>query len=311
MLSACAVHERITWEPVPGAGLSGLSACRVGNRVGESPLWDAARQCLWWVDVRAQQVLRLELHHDALTRWTFTETVGSLALLRRGRVAVSLRRSVVLLGLDTGRATPFIELDGEPADNRLNDARVSPSGRWWVVGSMHDSAALRRATGSLYCVGAEGAVRVLIRGLHVANGIAWSPDARWLYYSDSHIGVVWRAPWDEVRGLMGEPVVFCESGERQGRPDGAAVDVAGHYLSAGVSAGCLNRFDPDGRQVDRLLLPCRAPTMPCFGGPALDEVFVTTLVRPEWPATPGQLDGALLRLPSRSKGAAAPVWAVA
>jgi len=62
----------------------------------------------------------------------------------------------------------------------------------------------------------------LRHGLVVANGIAWSPDARTIYFSDSHQGVVWSAPWNESTGEMGEPVCFCESGEAAGRPDVAA-----------------------------------------------------------------------------------------
>lgn len=305
------VHERIAWEPVPHAGLPGLRACRVGNRVGESPTWDAARACLWWVDVRARQVLRLDVDREALSRWTFGETVGCVAILPHNRIAVALQHSIVQVALDTGQTTACVALQDEPPGNRLNDGKVSPSGRWWVVGSMHDNASPRLPTGALYCIGAQTGARVLVRGLHVANGIAWSPDARCLYYSDSHLGVVWRAAWDEVRGQMGEPAVFRILDERQGRPDGAAVDREGHYWSAGVSAGCLNQLDPQGQLVGRLDLPCRAPTMACFGGPDLAELFVTSLVRPEWGTATGPWDGALLRFHSRTRGRAAARWAAA
>jgi len=77
-----------------------------------------------------------------------------------------------------------------------------------------------------------------------------------------------------------------------GRPDGAAVDVEGGYWSAGVSAGRLNRWLPDGT-LDRVVeLPVLAPTMPCFGGPDGRTLYVTRL-RPAGAAETPR-DGVLL-----------------
>jgi sugar lactone lactonase YvrE len=51
----------------------------------------------------------------------------------------------------------------------------------------------------------------------------------------------------------------------------------GCYWSAGISAGVLNRWTPDGKLDRQITLPCVAPTMPCFGGPDMRTVFVTSL----------------------------------
>ena len=110
---------------------------------------------------------------------------------------------------------------------------------------------------------------------------------------------------------MGAPTPFCRADEALGRPDGAAIDTLGNYWSAGVSAGCLNRFAPDGRYLSRLELPCRAPTMPCFGGEDFGTLFVTTLVRPGQTLHPTGLDGALLGLRTGAHGVAARRWALA
>ena len=60
----------------------------------------------------------------------------------------------------------------------------------------------------------------------------------------------------------------------EGRPDGAAVDIAGVYWSAGPSAGCLNRFSPSGALLSKLAFPVPGPTMPCF---AEGDLYVTSL----------------------------------
>ena len=43
------------------------------------------------------------------------------------------------------------------------------------------------------------------------------------------------------------------------------------------SAGVLNRWSPQGRLVRSIPLPCSNPTAPCFGGPDLKTIFITSL----------------------------------
>jgi sugar lactone lactonase YvrE len=299
-------HERVERIELADAGLPGLHAWRVNNRVGESPTWDVAAQRLLWIDVRAPAVLRLDPRTSVVTRWDLPEVVGALGLTRAGCAVLALTRRLAHLDLRSGNLEPWVDVGDEPTGNRLNDGKVSPSGRWFVFGSMDDRAAGKQPTGALYRAGADGSIARLSQGLTIANGIAWSPDAATLYFSDSFAGRVWHAAWNEAEGSMADPVPFCEADESFGRPDGAAVDALGQYWSAGVSAGCLNRFAADGRHLARWALPCRAPTMPCFGGSDLGTLFVTSLVRPALPVHTEGLDGALFALTAGVQGIAAP-----
>lgn len=277
----------------PGTGP--IEVWPVGNRVGESPAWHAGEQALYWIDVRGQQVLRLDPARRQLTRWQLPEVVGAMALWGDGTVRLALQQRIVDLDLRTGLLRTVCSLAPyEPPGNRLNDGKRSPSGRWFVVGAMDDRPD-KRARGALYCVSDSGMVRQLHTGLVVANGIAWSPDACTLYFSDSFRGQVWQADWNEAEGTMGEPRPFAALGEAEGRPDGAQVDGTGRYWSAGVSAGVLNILAPDGTRQGRIALPCRAPTMCAFG--TGNDLWVTSLVRPGW--EPTALDGALFRLQVR------------
>lgn len=299
-----------TLEPVAidQPGFSGLHAWRVKNQVGEAPSWCEISQCLYWIDVRAPAIHRLHPASGRFDTWQLPEVVGAMGLAAPDTVVVALKHSLALIDLQLGRLVPLASVVAEPAHNRLNDGKVSPSGRWFVFGSMDDSANDKQATGALYCADRAGTVHLLHSGLTVANGIAFSPDGCTLYFSDSYAGSVWLAPWDEGTGAMGLPLPFCASNEADGRPDGAAVDENGCYWSAGVSAACLNRFSPHGKLLDRLKLPVRAPTMPCFGGTGLSDLYLTSLVRPGWVLDALALDGALLVWPSAVRGLSAPRW---
>jgi sugar lactone lactonase YvrE len=272
-------------------------------QVGESPVWDHAAGRLWWVDVRAPALHRTDPRDGATETWPLPAPVGSLALCRSGRVLLALKTGVVRFDPRDGAMEPLAAPESDRPHNRLNDGKASPCGRF-VVGGMDDRPA-KHATAALWSIAPDGGVALLRDGLIVSNGLAWSPDGGTLWYSDSRRTGIWTAPWDSATGTIGASRLVAAPDEATGRPDGAAMDVEGGYWSAGVSAGVLNRWLPDGR-LDRVVrLPLRAPTMPCFGGPGLRDLFVTSLRGPG--AEPG--DGAVLRLDVGVAGAPVGVFA--
>lgn len=295
------VVERVE---VRDSAVYGLGAWPVGNRVGEAPCWDRERRVLVWIDVRAPEVLELDPATGCLRRWALPEPVGAAALAVDGRVCLALAHRIAVLDRESGALETHCMAEPDLPHNRLNDGKASPSGAWMVFGSMDDRASDKQATGSLWRVGADGQPERLFTGLTVANGVAFADGGATLIFSDSHRATVWRAPWDEASGTMGEPRQWLQLDEATGRPDGAAVDAHGSYWSAGVSAGCLNGFSPDGMLHTRLALPCGAPTMPAFD--SAGRVWVTSLVRPQW-TQPDRWQGALFDMPAPTLGAAEPL----
>jgi sugar lactone lactonase YvrE len=260
-------------------------------QVGESPVWDERRGHLWWVDIRAPALHRTNPADGQTASWPLPEAVGCLALCRSGRaVLLGLKSGIHRFDPASGALEPFARCEGEPPGNRLNDGKASPEGRF-LVGSMPDGGG-RQSSGALHRLDPDGGCHRLLEGLTVSNGLAWSPDGRTLWHSDSHACRIWTRPYDPATGRVGEPREVARPDEGTGRPDGAAMDAEGGYWSAGVSAGVLNRWLPDGRLDRQVRLPVAAPTMPCFGGEGLRTLFVTSLRRAE----AGPLDGRLLAL---------------
>ncbi|MFT8243660.1 SMP-30/gluconolactonase/LRE family protein [Roseomonas sp. BN140053] len=242
---------------------------------GESPVWDEASGRLWWVDIQRPALHRSVPATGETESWTLPEDVGSLALCRSGAVLVALRSGVYRFEPGSGALDRIAAPEPDRPTNRLNDGKASPEGRF-LVGSMDDRAD-KEAVAGLYAISPGGGCERLVDGLIISNGLAWSPDGRTLWHSDSRMQRIWTSSYDPETGRIGERHEVVVADSAVGRCDGGAVDVEGGYWSAGVGAGVLNRWLPDGTRDRVIELPVKWPTMPCFGGPGLRTLFLTSL----------------------------------
>ena len=245
------------------------------NAVGESPVWSARERALYWVDILAARVQRWIPETGEQRSWQLPAVVGSIGLRQAGGIVAALRTGFHLIDLDSGALEFLCHPEPETPGNRLNDGKVSPDGRFWA-GTMDDRLA-KEKTAHLYRLDADHRCRRMASGVVVSNGLAWSPDGRTLYRSDSRAAAIWRHAYDLATGDIGPQQAFVTVQPEWGRPDGAAVDAEGCYWSCGVSAGRLNRFSPDGELIEYVELPITHPTMPCFGGDGLKTLYVTSL----------------------------------
>lgn len=244
-------------------------------QLGESPVWSAEEQALYWVDILSPALHRLDVRRGACRSWEMPAAIGSFGLREKSGAVLSLRNGFHRFDFDSGRLESIIDPEAHMHGTRFNDGKVSPDGRFWA-GTMDDEM-LNRPLGSLYRLDADGACHKMVGGLIVSNGLAWSPDGKTMFHSDSKGQVVFAYDYDADTGSIANQRVIARPSEEIGRPDGAATDMEGYYWSAGISAGVLNRWSADGRLDRQIALPCAAPTMPCFGGPDMKTIYVTSL----------------------------------
>jgi sugar lactone lactonase YvrE len=240
--------------------------------VAESPVWDAAARRLLFCDINGKRINALSIDTGERETWDFPEVAGSFGLCRSGRLVVAQRHHVVLFDPKIGVLTDLTAKVEEPPTNRLNDGKVGPDGAFWV-GSMDENSP-RQKVAALYRVTADGRITKQQDGIAVSNGLAWSPDGRTMYHSDSTAGVIEAWDFDPATGSRTGHRVLATLTSDDGRPDGAATDAAGNYWSAGPSAGCLNCFSPSGELLRKWAFPVPGPTMPCFAG---EWFYVTSL----------------------------------
>lgn len=260
----------------------------VSCTVGESPLWHEANQAWYWSDIPARRIWRLDGASGALRHWDTAEMVACFAPRANGGW---------IAGMETGIFHLELKADGSVAAGRLaapaslgagmrfNDGRCDRQGRFWS-GTMFMDMSAARAIGELYRYDANGLSAPAVSGLLTQNGLAWSPDGRTMYLSDSHpkSRTVWAFDYDTDSGTPSRRRVFADMANFAGRPDGAAIDTDGCYWIAGNDGSCLLRFTPDGALDREIALPVAKPAMCSFGGPGMEWMLVTSIRPGDAPA---------------------------
>ena len=110
----------------------------------------------------------------------------------------------------------------------------------------------------------------------VVNGIAFSPDARTMYFADSQAKAMYTVDFDSAEGTLGERRLFARFEPEWGMPDGATVDAEGHVWIAAIGGGRVLRFSPDGVLDRQIAMPVTQPTSCEFGGTDFATLYVTS-----------------------------------
>ncbi len=258
---------------------------RVGDitcTVGESPLWDVLEGAWLWVDIAMRRIWRLNAASGAVRSWTTPEMIACMALSGNGKLVAGMQTGVFSVTLGESQDALCEWLAAPPelgAGMRFNDGRCDRQGRFWS-GTMVLDMAEARAEGRLYRYSAhDGMSPPMVSNLIVQNGLAFAPDGRTMYLSDSHPSrrMVWAFDYDPDSGVPSRQRVFADLNGQRGRPDGAAMDIDGCYWICGNDGACLMRFTPDGKLDRTLDVPMAKPSMCAFGGADMATLMVTSI----------------------------------
>lgn len=260
--------------------------------LGESPFWHPDEQMLYWIDIPAKQLLRLNPFSGGVQSWDMPTEPGCIAPASTNGEAsglvIALRDGIYRAHEWGANLQRLVAASHDTRTTRFNDGKADPCGRFWagtiyeprdVAGAQLFSLDVRNGRAPALVLKAQNAT--------TANGLAWAPEADRVYWADtpSHSIRAWN--WNAESSEMSQERVFIQFPGKPvgwqpgmpgygGRPDGAAVDVQGNYYVAMYEGGRLLKISPAGELLADIAVPARCPTMPCFGGSDLKTLYLTS-----------------------------------
>jgi len=250
-------------------------------QLGEGPLWVAAENAIYWVDIIEKQVHRLTLDSGARRTWTFDQPVTSLALRQSGGFVSTVRDGFATIDFAGKIVTPLVLPEANLPGNRFNDGKVDAHGRYWA-GTMNLNE--KDETGSLYRLDPDLSLHKIDSPYIISNGPTFSLDGKTMYHTDTVKRTVFAFDLQDD-GSIGRKRPFIQLTEpAEGHPDGMTIDSENCLWLAHYGGARLTRYSAAGEVLQVVPLPVPNITSCTFGGQKLDTLYITTACQQMSPA---------------------------
>ena len=281
------------------------------NAVGESPLWHAGEQALYWVDIPAKALHKWQEGQGVQT-WHGSEMIGCMAIHAGSGFIAAMESGLFYIQLRADEKLEEIKMASitHPSQGmRFNDGRCDRQGRF-LAGTMLMNMSTSRQEGCVVSYEKNSVLKTVYAPLYTPNGMAFSPDGRTMYLSDSHpkSQLIWVFDYDTASGTLDKQRIFADMNALPGRPDGAAVDTDGCYWVCGNDAGLIHRFTPNGQLDQSLAVPVKKPSMCSFGGADMKTLYVTSIRPTNMDCSDQPLAGGVFALRPGAQGIEEPIF---
>ena len=240
----------------------------------EGPVWNADRGLLF-SDVLFGGVFCLTEDGEVSTIFEHRRGIGGMSIHAAGGLVVS-GRNISYKGFDGSDTVTLLDRDPDNGNVGYNDITTDAAGRVYA-GSLGASPVFddgrEPQAGDLYLVDLDGSSRIVGRDVQLTNGLAFSPDGKTLYHSDSRRQTVFSyAVRDD--GDLGEKTPFVKT--ERGSPDGLVVSEDGSVWVALAGGSSVGVYEPDGAVREYVEIPQPMCTSVCFGGEDLKDLYVVS-----------------------------------
>lgn len=256
-------------QPLEAVRLIDLNAT-----LGEGALWDYRSNRLLFVDIEEGILYAWYPESQTLDSFAMGQKIGTVVPASNGDLLVALKDGIYSFNPDTRIKTLRLAPESAFPDNRFNDGKCSPEGRFWV-GSM--SLYGKRSQGNLYSIEGDFSYRLQIDSVTISNGIVWSSDTSMMYYTDTPVRKIAAYSYQPSTGDIRFQRYAIVIPDSMGAPDGSTIDADGNVwvaLWGGSAVACYNPHS--GKLLRTVHVPARNVTSCAFGGADLDILFITT-----------------------------------
>lgn len=242
--------------------------------VGEGPMWDVRQQVLYWLDIIGKKFHVYDPASDTNRIIQLDQMPGTVVPRRSGGLMLALENGFAAFDPETQEIQVWSDPESDRPGNRFNDGKCDPAGRFWAGTMAYDG---NQPSGSLYCLDTDRSVRHMIDGVTVSNGLVWTADSKTMYYIDSAAGQVDAFDYNAETGDIHNRRAAVKIPDGQGVPDGMTIDIDDNIWVAQWGGNGVSCWDPQTRrQIGWIDVPASQVSACWFGGPKLDELYITT-----------------------------------
>ena len=252
----------------------------LGSRIstwGEGPLW--WNQSLYYVDIEGKAIIELNTETQNEQIWQFEQRIGCLAPIDKTQLLYAGDTGIYRFNTQNGESTFIADPESGLKENRFNDGKCDPMGRFWA-GTI--SLKKIQGTAALYCLDAQQSVTQKLANLTNSNGLAWSADATRFFHIDTPLRRIHTYKYDKNTGSIQDKMTLVDTQALgfDSSPDGMTIDTEDNLWVAFCHGGCVAQFNSrNGELIECIQLPVIETTACTFGGPNLDRLFVTTGIK--------------------------------
>lgn len=251
----------------------------VSSLLGEGPVWDAKQEIIYWIDILNGHLHSYQPKNKIQKTIPLNQLIGSYALSSNGKIIAALKEGIYWVDKQTGDKELIIQPETELPNNRFNDGKCDPAGRFWA-GTM--SLTEDKEAGSVYVVEKNKNTKIVsskkvISNVTISNGMAWSKDVGTFYYIDTPSSEVVAYDYDLNTGQIKNKRVVITIPVSEGLPDGMTIDTEGMLWVAHWGGWQVTRWNPyTGEQLYAIPLPAAKITSCTFGGPHLSDLYISS-----------------------------------
>lgn len=247
--------------------------------IGESPVWEEKHGSLLYVDITGEKVCRWNAATKQLKTVYVGAPIGSVVPRKSGGYVLAIGTRFAFLDWEKEAVTDIVTIDQDKTNNRFNDGKVDPAGRFFA-GTMARQirpAVVEKGQGSLYSLLADHSVVKHFDRVDISNGLDWSLDHKVMYYIDSLSYKVDALDYDLQSGKTSNRRLVYKLEQEEVIPDGMCIDTEGKLWVACYNGGRVLRIDPEtGKRIQTVKMPVDKTTSCCFGGKDYSELYVTS-----------------------------------
>lgn len=257
-----------------------LTITALGSRQslwGEGPIW--WQDALYYVDIEGRAIIRLDPKSGNERVWQLDQRIGCIAPCTNEQLLYAGDRGIARFNLETEVSIALCDPESDRPDNRFNDGKCDPLGRFWA-GTINTKKVA--GTAALYCLDTDRNIELKLSGLTNSNGLAWSSDGSRFFHIDTPTRSIRSYAYrsDTAQIDAGRTLVDTEAAGFDSSPDGMCIDSQDRLWVAFCHGACVACFDStNGTLLTTIQLPVVETTACTFGGPHMNQLFVTTGIK--------------------------------